>query len=146
MDILTSILTLHFVLFDDITINYCQLSYERLNHYYKDSNKMDCFKSTDQINLLKLRRVFKIVCRLLPSYVPTSKTLPKSIKTGKPLKIRLARNGNSNYSSRDILTAINRSETHETNNLFYVTDKSQSDHFDGVYSGRHSKRCSTYTS
>ena len=59
----------------------------------------------------------------------------KSIKSGKPLKIRLARNGNSNYSSRDILTAINRSETHETNNLFYVTDKSQSDHFDGVYSG-----------
>ena len=63
----------------------------------------------------------------------------KSIKSGKPLKIRLARNGNSNYSSRDILTAINRSETHETNNLFYVTDKSQSDHFDGVYSGWFSK-------
>lgn len=63
----------------------------------------------------------------------------KSIKSGKPLKIRLARNGNSNYSSRDILTAISRSETHETNNLFYVTDKSQSDHFDGVYSGQFSK-------
>lgn len=58
----------------------------------------------------------------------------KNIHTGKIINARLAKQKMSNYLSRDILTAICREKTYEADELVYVTDKSQKDHFDGVFS------------
>ena len=44
-------------------------------------------------------------------------------------KVKILSSGRTIYLSRDILTAIKRSETYNADSLCYITDMSQKDHF-----------------